>query len=119
MTLPLRVASTAALFAYLAFATTAASAASQSPRPRPVIAQQHDGLRCGNRLVELQATKADVIGRCGEPLSKDQHVESRGRPPQVVVVNIEEWTYKPDNGSFTRLLRFENNRLVSVQALAK
>ena len=85
--------------------------------PRPL--QQHDGLRCGDRLVELGERTAEVLAKCGAPLTRDRWTETRTHDGKILLVNVEEWVYSADDGSFRRLLRFENGRLRSIEALRR
>src|SRR5262245_4954486 len=64
-------------------------------------------LRCGNRLILVGASTAEVLDKCGEPVSRDQWVEYRtASPPRsfsfaypqeqepvYLPVTIEEWVY--------------------------
>ncbi len=90
--------------------------------------------RCGTRLVNVGDLKAQVLGKCGPPDSVDFWEEDRiervfgysysddsyylgTRIPTAVVVRvpIEEWTYNPGPTQFIRILKFENNRLISIE----
>lgn len=80
---------------------------------------EHEGLRCGERLVELGERTAEVELRCGAPKSRERWTESRLVGRSLVLVPVEEWIYDQGYGSFPRLLRFENQRLVDVRALRR
>ncbi len=99
-----------ALFSNPAFAT----AKEQNMRGR--IAQTHDGMQCGTRLVELGETKASVLVKCGEPAIKDSRIEERRARGGAGFVSIDEWTYNLGSGTFLRILTFENGRLTKVIA---
>jgi hypothetical protein len=90
--------------------------------------------RCGTRLVDIGDTRYEVLSRCGPPTWQDMWQEERierifttpavnfnkplesRRPIAVVVyVPVEEWTYNLGPSQFVRILRFENNRLISVE----
>ncbi len=89
--------------------------------------------QCGSRIMSFGASKSEVLYRCGSPTWTDSWEEERvervfGFPRTgesyyygtriplftVVRVLIEEWTYNLGPNRFTRVLLFENNRLVRV-----
>lgn len=84
-------------------------------------------LRCGNRLVGVGASTAEVLDKCGVPVARDQWVEYRPVPqpssfvhPQEQVylpVTIEEWVYNFGAHRFVQKLHFEDGRLSDVQAM--
>jgi hypothetical protein len=92
--------------------------------------------QCGNRLVTLGDSKGEVLHRCGSPSWEDGWYEDRvealaGARPYatkpgdplgtriplytVLRVWVDEWTYNLGPTQFTRTLRFENGRLVSIE----
>jgi hypothetical protein len=76
--------------------------------------------RCGDRVVSLGDTKAEVIIKCGDTNLKDSHEESiiKNIDPfakQKVTVIVDEWTYNLGPDSLIRLLRFENGKLVDIK----
>ena len=80
-------------------------------------------LRCGSNLVSDGARKADVLAKCGEPLSKDTRTEStevKTRDSDGTSVktttqkNIEEWTYNFGPNRFMQVVKFENGVLTDV-----
>jgi hypothetical protein len=86
-------------------------------------------LRCPDGVVAIGDHKVEVLDACGEPLTRDQVVESPtrvvtvdGRPErQTLAVGIvtEEWIYEFSPQRFRQLLRFRGNRLREIQALDK
>lgn len=89
--------------------------------------------RCKNDLVNIGASKASALQKCGEPVSKDSFckpadtsnalVGDANANPQAkqktVVVNntcetVDEWTYNPGVGQFMTTLRFESGKLVTI-----
>jgi hypothetical protein len=84
-------------------------------------------LRCGNRLVGMGASTAEVFDKCGEPVARDQWVEYRTvsppssfAPPQEQVylpVIIEEWVYNFGAHRFMQKFHFEDGRLRDLQSL--
>ncbi len=76
--------------------------------------------RCGDRVVSLGDTKADVVIKCGDTDLKDSHEESiiKSIDPftkQKVTVIVDEWTYNLGPDSLIRILRFENGKLVDIK----
>jgi hypothetical protein len=69
-------------------------------------------MQCGNSLVTLGDTRADVFLKCGEPTFK----EMRSEPHRRAVVVVEEWTYNFGPGRFLRILTFRNSVLSSIKA---
>jgi hypothetical protein len=79
-----------------------------------------DSFRCGDRVVLLGDTKAEVIIKCGDTDMKDSHEENiiKNIDPftkQKVTVVVDEWTYNLGPDSLIRILRFENGRLVDIK----
>ena len=95
---------------------------------------QADTMRCGNKLIYLGAGGFEVRTKCGEPDDATQRTETRTSSYEVsepcpntqqhakcsrtvetsVEVFIEEWTYDFGPNRFTRLLRFEDGKLVRI-----
>jgi Protein of unknown function (DUF2845) len=81
-------------------------------------------MRCGHDLVSIGDRTAEVLEKCGEPLSIDRWELLRQSSgffhfqtwEQVVV---EEWTYNLGAHSFLRVLRFENGRLVHEETAGR
>lgn len=82
-----------------------------------VSAQASSSLRCGSQLISLQDYSAEVLDKCGEPLSRDslgyrEILDDYGFRQEV---KVEEWVYGPRNGMY-HYLRFEGNRLVNIDS---
>jgi len=92
-----------------------------------VSAERAYALRCGNRVVGMGASTAEVFAKCGEPVARDQWVEYRTIPspsslasPQEQVylpVTIEEWVYNFGAHRFMQKFHFEEGRLSDIQSL--
>ena len=90
-------------------------------------AEPAHALRCGNRLVLVGASTAEVLDKCGEPATRDQWVEYRTVPQsssftplqeQVYLpVTIEEWVYNFGARRFMQKFHFEDGRLSDIEAL--
>ena len=86
-------------------------------------------LRCGNQLVDIGLQKAEVLIRCGSPMSQTSRSESRRVPQRAgtpqhplllqreVFIQVEEWVYNFGPTQFMQLLIFEEGRLVKIQNL--
>jgi hypothetical protein len=87
---------------------------------------QAASLRCGTKLVSDGASKADVLSKCGEPLSKESRTESTEEKTRdeesgtstkkITQKNIEEWTYNFGPNRLMQVVVFENGVLVDVKS---
>jgi hypothetical protein len=80
-------------------------------------AQASSTLRCERQLISLQDYSAEVLDKCGEPISRDslgyrEILDDYGFRQEV---KVEEWVYGPRNGMY-HYLRFEGNRLVNIDS---
>ena len=84
-----------------------------------------EAMRCGQRIIALGYTKAEVVDRCGEPTTRDQRYEeeivgtfvdpiTKQSVLRTVSVWVEEWTYNFGPHSLLYLLVFKENRLVKI-----
>lgn len=97
--------------------------------PLVLLAPAAAALRCPDGVVAVGDHKVEVLDACGEPLSRDQVVESPtrvvtvdGQPQrQTLAVGIvtEEWIYEFSPQRFRQLLRFRGNRVLEIRALDK
>ncbi len=74
-------------------------------------------LRCGSALISTDDSSAEVLVKCGEPISRDflgyrERLDAYGFRHEVAV---EEWTYGPRHGMY-HFLRFEGNRLKKIDS---
>lgn len=74
-------------------------------------------MRCGSALISTDDSASEVLGKCGEPRSRDflGHREVLDDYGFYNEVPIEEWTYGPRNGMY-HFLRFEGNRLRNIDS---
>jgi uncharacterized protein DUF2845 len=77
--------------------------------------------RCAPEAVHVGDTTYDVLSRCGDPASAD----GREEPRAIEIANgtfesrmviVEVWVYDFGPQTFTRLLEFENGKLVKIEA---
>lgn len=84
-----------------------------------------EAMRCGQRIIALGYTKAEVVDRCGEPAAIDQRYEeeitgtfvdpiTKQSVLRTVSVLVEEWTYNFGPHSLLYLLIFKENRLMKI-----
>ena len=78
---------------------------SQAPR-----ANAADSLRCGSRIVSIDAIAPAVLAACGEPALRDVW-NAYGDPYARQVGDSEVWTYNFGPNQLLQLLRFRNGRL--------
>lgn len=87
-------------------------------------ADEIDGFRCGNSLVYDGLNSAEVLGKCGEPVSREvlsepirAHLPS-GASHIVGTTTIERWIYDREPGQFPALLTFEEGQLKKIELLS-
>jgi hypothetical protein len=84
-----------------------------------------EAMRCGQRILALGYTKAEVVDRCGEPAAIDQRYEeeitgtfvdpvTKQSVLRTVSVLVEEWTYNFGPHNLLYLLIFKENRLMKI-----
>ena len=97
------------------------------------VSAQTLSFRCKNDLVNIGASKASTMQKCGDPVAKDSFCKpaetssallanagthSNDKQKTVVVNNtcetVDEWTYNPGTGQFMTTLRFESGKLVAI-----
>ena len=71
-----------------------------------------DALRCGDRLVHLEAAAGEVLQTCGEPDSRLQRVVTRA---DLNLVDEEDWTYDFGRDRFITTLVFRDGRLFAIE----
>jgi hypothetical protein len=78
------------------------------------VTRADDTWLCGDKIIMIGATQADVLQNCGEPTSKtgDTDAMREGRYYEGTAP-IEQWTYATD--TVTRVLRFDKGVLVSME----
>ena len=101
-----------------------------------------DSMRCGNKLVSNGDSKAEILLKCGEPLTREtiaieentEYAELALKYPLLykhgllknkrgavigkettVTQNIDQWTYHLGQGKFLRILYFEGGKLVAIE----
>lgn len=93
---------------FLALCIALAGLASGSP------ASAGDSMRCGSRLVAVEARAAEILGACGEPSYRDVWSFDNPRGGGWIA-DTEEWTYNFGPNQLIRILRLRNGRLVDIE----
>jgi hypothetical protein len=75
-------------------------------------AQASDTMRCGSRLVSVEARAAELLATCGEPAYRD--VWSAQALAPGAVAEQEEWTYNFGSQQLLRVVRLRNARVVDI-----
>lgn len=78
------------------------------------------GMRCNDRLVSIGDSKAEVLGKCGNPSFSSfvalETVKQADRNGSVAVeVPVEQWTYSQGPNTLLKLLTFKGGRLVGIE----
>lgn len=75
-----------------------------------------DTLRCGNKIVKVGMTAAEVLKYCGKPTSQEveEHdVLSRGRV--VGKTQLNRWTYSRGTVGKPKVLEFDQDKLIAIK----
>lgn len=88
---------------------------------KTVLASTSDTLRCGNKLVSVGDTKAEVIIKCGAPSWRDDWTDEiinnvNTADELRVSIDRERWVYNFGPNSFLQFLLFENGKLISISS---
>lgn len=73
-----------------------------------------DAMRCGSRLVAVEAHAAEVLAACGEPSFRDvfSYPAPRGTG---VIADAEQWTYNFGPNKLLHVLHLRNGRLTDIR----
>ncbi len=74
-----------------------------------------DSMRCGSRLVSVEARAAELLAVCGEPAYRDVWGQPVA-PSLDYVAEVEEWTYDFGPSQLLRIVRLRNARVVAIDA---
>jgi hypothetical protein len=79
------------------------------------VAHADDTWRCNSALVSVHDGMAEVLRKCGDPVSRSQtgSVRINAGYGRRVELPTERWTYGPDSGMY-HYLRFEGDELVGI-----
>jgi hypothetical protein len=79
-------------------------------------AAAEESLRCGNKIVTIGMTSAEVLKYCGKPTStevEEHDVRSGGRV--VGKTQLNRWIYKRGTTGKPKVLEFDQDKLISIQ----
>ncbi|WP_299696199.1 DUF2845 domain-containing protein [Hydrocarboniphaga sp.] len=79
-----------------------------------VPAHAGDTMRCGSRLVAVEARAAELLSTCGAPAYRDVWSEQTLAPGAVA--EQEEWTYNFGPQQLLRVVRLRNARVVDIDS---
>jgi len=77
-------------------------------------AQAGDSMRCGSRIVSVEARAADVLAACGEPDFRDVY-SYPGPASSSEIADSEQWTYNFGRNQLLQVLKLRNGRLVDIR----
>lgn len=92
-----------------AFLLTAAALAT-APSP----ARAGDSMRCGSRIVTVEARAADILAACGDPDYRDVYSYPGPRVPGEIS-DVEQWTYNFGRNQLLHVLKLRHGRLVDIR----
>jgi hypothetical protein len=78
----------------------------------PAAAHADDTMRCGSRLVSVEARAAELLSTCGEPAYRDVWSDQALAPGAIA--DQEEWTYNFGSQQLLRVVRLRNGRVVGI-----
>jgi hypothetical protein len=75
---------------------------------------------CGDRVISVGDTAAEVMAKCGEPFRQDRREEVVSRRIDdgtvlKVSVTVEEWTYDFGPNRFLRIFSFRNGTITNIR----
>jgi hypothetical protein len=73
-----------------------------------------DSMRCGSRIVSVEARAAEVLAACGEPSFRDVYSVPGPRATNEVA-DSEQWTYNFGSNQLLHVLKLRNGRLVDIR----
>jgi hypothetical protein len=91
--------------------------------PGASLAQTHDELRCGGRIIDPGAALGSVLDRCGTPLERSARdvpirvVNANGTTRVIGTSRVERLVYDRGWGRFPAALEFEDGVLRRIEYL--
>lgn len=74
-----------------------------------------DSIRCGSRIVSVEARAADILAACGEPDFRDVY-SYPGPSVAGELSDSEQWTYNFGRNQLLQVLKLRNGRLVDIRS---
>jgi len=77
-------------------------------------------MKCGDRIVSVGDSTADVVAKCGEPAWRDKWEETiRERlddhASPKVYITVEAWTYNLGPNQFLRIFTLRNGKVTDIR----
>ncbi|MGQ0530192.1 MAG: DUF2845 domain-containing protein [Panacagrimonas sp.] len=72
-----------------------------------------DSMRCGSRIIAVEARAAEILAACGEPSFRDVF-SYPGPDLPGEIAEAEQWTYNFGRNQLLHVLRLRNGRLVDI-----
>ena len=95
------------------------SAHSAAPALAANALSSDDGMRCGQRLVNVGDTKGAVVDKCGRPGHEESRWEQRVEPDgRTSWVRVDDWFYKLSSSQFRRVVTFEQALVTQIRAMS-
>lgn len=77
-------------------------------------AQATDSMRCGSRIISVEARAADILAACGAPHYRDVFSYGvRGLPNEIA--GSEQWTYNFGSNKLLHVLKLRDGRLIDIE----
>lgn len=73
-----------------------------------------DAIRCGSRIVTVEARAAEILAACGEPAFRDVYALPGPALPGEIAER-EQWTYNFGRNQLLQVLSLRNGRLVDIR----
>lgn len=85
-----------------------------------LLSSNSDAMRCGDKLVSIGDTKAEVLLKCGKPFFENlisfEMTRNTNKSDAISNTGIEEqWTYNQGNNQLLKILTFMGGRLISIE----
>ncbi|MGQ0697071.1 MAG: DUF2845 domain-containing protein [Panacagrimonas sp.] len=74
-----------------------------------------DSIRCGSRIVSVEARAADILAACGQPDYRDVF-SYPGPGASNEIADSEQWTYNFGSNQLLRVLKLRNGRLIDIES---
>src|SRR5690606_33856586 len=75
--------------------------------------QAADSMRCGSRVISVEARAAELLAACGEPAYRDVWTLQRGGS---WVSDQEQWYYNFGSSQLLRVVSLRNARIVDIDS---
>ena len=76
-------------------------------------ARATDSMRCGSRIIAVEARAAEILAACGQPSFRDVFSYPGPNLPGEIA-DAEQWTYNFGRNQLLHVLRLRNGRLVDI-----